>query len=383
MGARLAYVDGHGRICCRGPEEGEERVLLSEWVMDGPDGRPDRVLYRWPTWSPVGDRIAAEALAVRDQRIVRRVLWSVTPDGLRAEAVRELSEGDLVYMQWAGTEGGLILLVQEDGGALGLIRARDGTVLVRGAPLFPATSPDGSVLAHVFAGHRGRARLVGFRRDETSPRVVSDRPGSFRAPCAIEGGRLLLTVREEASERVIAWSAAGGLEVLPWTIGSVGRVSLLADPAGRKMIATGPDPSAEFDRLELLDGGGALRLLHSTPFSAALPLTGSRVLLVCGEASGAQSLRLLEPCEREPRELLRFVPTEEEALRLAFLDQYQRSHSPVAPDERAVAVGGVDVRAARLPTEPQVYLVPLDAGAEPRSLGPGRFAVWSPVSSLD
>jgi hypothetical protein len=77
---------------------------------------------------------------------------------------------------------------------------------------------------------------------------------------------------------------------------------------------------------------------------------------------------------------MRFVPTEEEALRLGFFDQYQRSHAALSPDGSALTVAGVDVGASRIPGEPQVYLLSLDETRPAEPVGPGRFAVWSPAA---
>jgi hypothetical protein len=381
VGPRLAYADGTGEIRLRDLESDEECVLAGRWMMEAPDRRDQRVLFRWPTWSPDGERIAVEGLSVTEAGVDQALLWIVSADGIRAEAVDELPRTGLVYLQWQPDGVGLLRLTAMRDGQLRLGRAGSPTSLVEGAPLFLSALAGGTVAAHVFAGAQGRARLLLVPEVGGEARSLTDRPGNFRAPCVLPEQTLVFTVREDDRERLGSWSPTRGYEELP--VAREGRVALSPEPSGGVLIASGSAEEPQYGRLERMQRlTGSTELLSEIPFSAVFPLQGGGVGLVTAEDSGAFSWRLLEGPGRPPRELLRFVPTEEETLRLGFFDQYQGSHSPVAPDGSALVVAGVDVRASSLPAEPQLYCVPLDGSGEPRALCPGRFAVWAPSHAV-
>jgi hypothetical protein len=375
--AKLAYADAKGEIRVHALESGEEHLLAGHWMMETP-GRPDhQARLRWPTWSPNGNRIAVEGLSVSETGIDRALLWIVSADGIRAEAVEELPPAGLVYLQWQPDGAGLLHLTAIGEGRLRLARAGSSTSIAEGAPLFLSALAGGKVAAHVFAGAPARARLLLVSAVDGEARSLTDRPGGFRAPCLLSGGTLVFTVRETDHERLAIWGPERGYEELPVAV--QGRVALLPEASGSVLVASGPASEAEYQRLERLQGPPwHTEPLLQTPFSAVFPLPDGRVGFVTAEDSGAFSWRLLEGRERSPFELLRFVPTEEETLRLGFFDQYHGSHSPIAPDGHALVVAGVNVRAPSLPGEPQLYCVPLDGSGNPRALGAGRFAVWAP-----
>jgi hypothetical protein len=346
-------------------------------MMEESDVSEAAARFRWPTWSPDGNRVAFEGEIVGVAGPERSILWEATADGLRAEAMEELRPGALVYLQWESKGPGLLTLSENGAGQLRLARAGDGTALLEGTPLFISSIPRGGIVAHVFAGRPDQARLV-LLEPEGGSETLTDSPGSFRAPCVQPDGTVYFTVREGDAQRLARWSRASGEERL--SVGLEERAVLVGGPDGDVMIASGSTDDQEFERLERLDRGTMDRLepLLETPFSAVFPLAEGRIAFVAADSSGAFSWHLREP-RGQTRELLRFVPTEEEALRLQFFDQYRSSHSPIAPDGGHLVVAGVDVRVERLPSESQLYLVPLDEGAPALSLGPGSFGAWPPA----
>jgi hypothetical protein len=376
VSAQLAYVDGAGRIRCRDPLTGDERVLAGPWMCEDPD--EEDLVFRWPTWSPGGDRLAVEGLELGEEGAERAVLWMLTADGVRAEALEELSD-DLVYLQWGAKGDRILLLTGGPDEDLTLKWTADGdTPLVDGAPLFFCSTGEGGVAAHVFAEDPERARLVFFPGGGRPPEAITTRPGRFRSPCLLADGRILFTAGIGGAQRLASWSPALGLEEASTALGDV-RVALLTDARGRALVASGGPDASEFEALDLWAPGSQPERLCQTPFSAALPLPAGGVALLVAQESGAFAWHVMgEPGRAEGRELMRFVPTEEEALRLGFFDQYQRSHAALSPDGSALTVAGVDVGARRIPGEPQVYLLSLDSSGPAEPIGPGRFAVWSP-----
>ncbi len=372
MASQLVYVDGAGELRIRDVEGGDDRGLAGAWMMEEPGVSERGVRFRWPTWSPLGDRIAFEGLAVGPEGTRRSVLWRATADGLRADAVEELPAGGLVYLQWSADGSALLTLTSDGAGLLRLARSGEG-VLLEGAPLFFSSVPGGAVATHVFAGNAERGRVV-LLDGGAEPEILAPAPGSFRAPCVLSDGSLLFTARADGGAHLVRWSRARGEERLAGL--PDGRAALLSAPDGAVMVATGPADAPEFGRLQRLDlESGTLETVLDRAFSAAFPLPQGGLAFVTAESSGAFAWRIREP-HGPDRELIRFVPTEEESLRLGFFDQYARSHSPVAPDGAALVVAGVDVRAERLPPEPCVYVVPFDPDAVPVSLGAGRFGVF-------
>ena len=91
--------------------------------MERPERPDDEVRFRWPTWSPEGDRIAVEGVSVTESGIDRALLWIVSADGVRAEAVEELPTAGLVYLQWQPDGSGLLHLTATGDGQLRLAAA--------------------------------------------------------------------------------------------------------------------------------------------------------------------------------------------------------------------------------------------------------------------
>ena len=376
MNSQLVYVDGAGEIRVRDVASGADSLLAGTWMME--EGESDKeVRYRWPTWSPERDHIAFEGVTVGPAGVERSILWRATVDGLRAEAVEELPPGRLVYLRWDSDRSGLWTLTEGEEG-LRLARAGNGAAVAEGAPLFLSTLPGSGVAAHVFAGDRRRGRLC-LLEPGREAEVLSGAPGSFRAPVVLADGTVCFTVRDEAGSRLARWSRAEGPDLLP--IRLAGRVVLASGSHGSLLVASGAAEAREFERLDRVEAEGrALERLLDRPFSSVFPLADHRLAFVTAESSGAFTWHVREP-EGEMREIFSFVPTDEEALRLGFFDQYQHSHSPVDPDGRGLVVAGVDVGAEGLPDEPQLYLVPLDGEARPRAIGPGSFGAWPPLRS--
>ena len=73
---------------------------------------------------------------------------------------------------------------------------------------------------------------------------------------------------------------------------------------------------------------------------------------------------------------------------MSFFDQYALSHPPVAPDGGAIAFAGYLLDQELLNADmtnltSRIYVLPLDRGAEARSVGRGQFACWNlPVPAV-
>ncbi len=343
-------------------------------MMERP-GEQSRVLFRWPTWSPTADRIAFEGLAVHEEGVEQAVLWVVSADGVRAEALTDLPAEGVVYLRWRNDGEDLLLLRPGEQGRLRLGEARGDPSLIDGAPLFVCSLEGGGAIAHVWAGDLHRARLVHLP-DQGEAHTITERPGPFRTPAVLTDGSVVFVIRENDCDRLVSWTPANGIEEL--FPAPAGRIALIPDPGGGVLIASGPEAGTAYERLERASAPHwTPEMVCETPFQAAFPISRAGVALVEAEESGAFSWAQVDGSGADPRIVFRFVPTEEEALRLGFFDQYHGSHSPIAPGGDALVVAGVDVSRSPLPEEPHLYLVPLD-GSLPRSLGPGRFATWAP-----
>ena len=129
---------------------------------------------------------------------------------------------------------------------------------------------------------------------------------------------------------------------------------MIPDLGGGVLVASGPETGTGYERLERAsEPHWSPELVCETPFEAAFPILRAGVVLVEAEESGAFSWAQVDRSGADPRIVFQFVPTEEEALRLGFFDQYHASHSPIAPGGDALIVAGVDVSRSPLPEEPQ------------------------------
>ncbi len=417
---RIAYIASDGQLVTINPD-GSDRSTLTTGAVADATGRIGGVvaqpmsetrLYGWPVWSPDGSRIAVSLIrgsSPSNAEMSVQSLESSTGVGGAVfvnSAPLTIAEGTPHYVQWspngrmlgitAATPEGLSLYVIEADPADGEVVSSAGMPVVRGAPLYFDWSPDSRSLAV----HSGQELMVLSLNDEGTSFSVRPiaRSRSFRTPAWSPDGTTL------------AWSAPGGDSEAVW-LGKPGEANYpplrLAEVEGAcaflwssdgRVIAVADrqdEGSPAYRRLRLVAADGSTeRTIREDDWVLGFfwEPDGQRLAWVAlNSEERTMEWRIAvgdtgQPAHEEPDEAvggLRFSPSGETFLMLAFFDQYARSHSPWAPDGSALVVAGNQQylsqrRNGSGAAGPHVYVAEVRDPGDLLDIAAGGIAVWSP-----
>ena len=424
---RIAYIDSDGQLATVRPD-GTERRVLTRGAIAGAGGRTAGVLaqpalprerYGWPVWSPDGSRIAVSLItgsSARDAEISVRSLESATGVGGAVfvnEAPLTIADGTPHYVQWspdgrflgitAATPEGLTLFVVDANPADGDAGPAAPTPVARGAPLYFHWSPDSAALA-VHSGEEVSVVRLNEAATQFAAQPIS-RSRSFRTPAwSPDGGQL-------------AWSAPGGDGEALW-LGRPGEPDYpplrLTEVEGDCAFSWSPDgqsiavadrqtgDSPAYRRLRVVAADGSLeRTVKAEDWALGFfwEPRGDRLAWVALNAEErTMEWRIASSSGADGEDGdgdddgdgdgdgavggLRFSPSGEMFLMLAFFDQYARSHSPWAPDGSGLVAAGVQQYLAERRNGSgaggaRVYVAETAPGGGLRDLAGGGVAVWS------
>ena len=417
---RIAYIASDGQLVTVNPD-GSDRSTLTTGAIADATGRmggivaqpmPETRLYGWPVWSPDGSRIAVSLISGNrpsEAEMSVQILESSSGVGGAVfvnSAPLTIAEGTPHYVQWspngrmlgitAATPEGLSLYVIEASPADGEAVTSSGMPVVRGAPLYFDWSPD----SRAVAVHSGQELMVLTLNDAGTAFTVRPiaRSRSFRTPAWSPDGTTL------------AWSAPGGdSEALwlgkpyettypPMRLAEVeGACAFLWSSDGRVLaVADRQDEgSPAYRRLRLVAAdGSAERTIREDDWVLGFfwEPNGQRLAWVAlNSEERTMEWRIahgdtIQPESAESDDAvggLRFSPSGETFLMLAFFDQYARSHSPWAPDGSALVVAGNQQylsqrRNGSGAAGPHVYVTEVGEQGGLRDIAAGGIAVWSP-----
>jgi dipeptidyl aminopeptidase/acylaminoacyl peptidase len=363
---RLAVLDERGSLLTFAPD-GTDAVVLAEAVQG-------ESLFRQPTWSPDGSRLAWVRIDV-SEGTASASLVTATADG--SEPIETPTDAAPFYLSWDPTASRIAYLSSPAPPdiELGIMEVAEGgqepTPLSTGSPFYLSWDPSGErMLVHV-----GGDRLERLEIDGTLT-TVDARPGLFNAPVwsadgkslfyvSAKGGRQQLVVhdlKKARGRRLVQYDGAIRFVVSPdgnhvafqvnETPDDVGPLSVLDRRTGKiERVATGPIPAFFWNPV-------GDRLLFLLPEAAA-----DRVWFHWGVWDGTSTFTT-------PR----FLPTDEFGRDyLQFFEQYAQSMSLWAPDGSAFTYAGTSETGMQ-----GIWVQPARSGAEPILVAEGVFAAWSP-----
>jgi len=353
------------------------------------DASADRI-YRQPTWSPPGERVAWAEI-VTDGTRLSTALRTARIDGSGATSADAESYPPF-YIHW-GPEGNRLAYLSNwtRGLALRMVDVTGGgsqaVTLGQGQPYYFDWAPgERRMLTHV-----GGERLALLSLDGSETRLPGA-SGVFGAPqWSADGQRLLYALRDSDGQRLILAGADGQRQrdLLPFD----GQLSFSLSPDGRKIayaITTRPVGAASFGPLSVMDlATGESTRVSTHPALGFFWSPDSRSLIYLlpadiGPQAPRASLSAADDDElwlrwhlwngTSSRELTRFAPSATFLIDyLRFFDQYARSMTPWSPDSRAFvyAGGGEDGRTG-------IWVHPIIDDMSPVRISDGTYAAWSP-----
>ena len=412
---RIAYIDSDGQLITVNPD-GTDRHLLTSGTVARAAGilaqpqRADRI-YSWPVWSPDGERIAVSLIkgsSPSDAEISVQSLEAATGLGGAVfvnSAPLTIAEGTPHYVQWspdsrrlgvtAATPEGLTLFVVDAVPSAGSATPAEPLPVQRGAPLYFDWSPDGTALA-VHSGEEVSVLHLDNAADELTVQAMGV-SRSFRTPIwSPDGSRL-------------AWSAPGGDSEAVWIgrpfepdyaplrLAEVeGTCAFLWSNDGQSIAVADRqvEGAPAYRRLRVVsaDGSGE-RVVKEDDWVLGFfwEPNGTRLAWVAlNEEDRTMEWRLIDDTAEGAVHGsddaavggLRFSPSGESFLMLAFFDQYARSHSPWAPDGSALVISGTqqylsERRNGSGASGARLYVAETAEGGGLRDIAGGGIAVWS------
>lgn len=353
--------------------------------------------YSHVTWAPDGQHIAYVSYSGTSSQNVQAHLYVSQSSGERSREIFSSDRLIPVFLYWAPNSQMLsFLAMQTDGNhAILHIVPVDGgetRVMDTGQPLYWVWTPSATrMLIHSNGARAFRpdARLALLSLDEPVVEEGLDlRPAIFQAPeVSPSGGHMLIAAEtedgdsalmildmEEQSHEVIALTDKN--IAFDWSPDGRHICYVTSDHEG--YAAHGPltvvDVGTDTNKLPLTVGRNIVAFFWSPD--------GKRVALFETD-NGMESL---EQSETEMRHLLlhildvesgeidflfSFLPSEQFASMLPYIDQYQRTYTVWSPDSEYLAI------AAYTQSGPTIVVAQADKDYEPRVLHPGTLAVWS------
>ncbi len=377
---RIAIVGGDGNLYLTD----QSGMRVQPLTQDAGPSAQGRRIYRLPVWSPDGQRLAAFEMLDAEVPTMRVIELELPP---RRPPIRQ------VWGEWTGEEpallrwldGSSVLALSRKGAPSGTYVLRilkrgkvQESLLAEGKSLFFSWN----AVQRVLAWHREGRYLELRALDQGETWRRSDHTAAFNAPAWSPDGRWLAWAERDGDRSALRLEDTGQ-QTVRTVLTFTGGVAFAWSPTGR-YLALITDPTTTTPRIGPLDLYDAQmnqvrRLDDQTNLALFWSHDGRKLLafrlLESDPASGQVLIqaRVYTPPANMGRDLAVFVPTRSFLEVLAFFDAFEGAAELWSPDDRFVLIAAMEQGG-----EAGIYALHASGWLEPRRLGDGVLAFWSP-----
>lgn len=377
---RIAIVGGDGNLYLTD----QSGMRVQPLTQDAGPSAQGRRIYRLPVWSPDGQRLAAFEMLDAEVPTVRVIGLELPPGRPPIRQVwGEWTGEEPALLRWLDTRSVLALSRKGAPSETYVLRIvepgkGEGSLLAEGEPLFVSWNP----VRRVLAWHREGRYLELRALDQGETQRRSDHTAAFNAPAWSPDGRWLAWAERDGDRSALRLEDTRQ-QTVRTVLTFTGGVAFAWSPAGR-YLALITDPTTTTPRigpLDLYDAqmGQVTRLDDQANLALFWSHDGRRLLafrlLESDPASGQVLLqaRVYTPPAKTGQDLAVFVPTRSFLEVLAFFDAFEGAAGLWSPDDRFVLIAAMEREG-----EAGIYALHASGWLEPRRLGDGVLAFWSP-----
>lgn len=361
------------------------------------------ILYREPTWSPAGDRLAFVRNHIPIDAQVEHALEVFDLSTKSSSRIWTSGNEAPIYLYWSPDGRVLSFLSTGAGDDLNLWTSLDGReaqIIDRGQPYFWTWLADSkSLLAHSGGSVEWNpdvARLQFVEGGQNNAIDLGFSPLNFQAPLlSPTGEELIVAGRSKTGESGLFMLSLEG-EVLAKLGTAEVRFAFDFSPSGRFLaIVSGPESDGfQLGNLTVVDlddpgdlttspviaedvaafwwAPGDDRLLYFMP--GVLPENFAQPISFGNQGDGNLRVQasVYDSVTESSYPLMLFEPTRDFFRLLPYYDQYQRSATIWSPDGSHVVYSAVLTG-----REPGIFIIDVDGGTAPIEVGKGTIAFWS------
>ena len=385
----IAFISTDGNIYTMN-QAGQD---LTQITTDATFGEGALRYYGRVTWAPDGQQIAYVSYSGSNPQDVEAHLYVSQSHGADAHEVFASDRMIPVFLYWAPDSSALSFLATQTDGNSGILRLSklDGSesqVIDSGQPLFWAWAPSGKrMLIHSNGARRDSRLAYLWMGDSIIEEGLSIRVAPFQAPAfSPDGDRIMFASFTDNGESALMMldRTSNRQQVLATYKGTVA----FQWASGGEYIAFAPSPDA------VLATQGPLTVMTTQTPPRQLLTTGENVVGFFWSPDGTKiaylqgaispevetrvlgqfthlELHVMAVPGGESELLFSFVPSEQFAALLPYIDQYQRTLTIWSPDSQYLALSAYTQQG------PKIVVAQAEGDFEPRLLEPGTLAVWS------